>query len=253
MIAKTNLKPTPFSTGAGRDVLIGDHSSILPYGTFHRKSPNKISVSFVNPNWFGCKPWRTLLQKMLLNPLLIPNSKDPIFLHDKINLPSAQCDPKDNVLDNRWCATPDTCSTLQWPRAVILLYSKNYIISKTQSGSSKFTNALELENGCSTALIREKNSFYKAVLNQKLNLKSAAGHHSFCHSLLAHYLTFSDKLIPGYFTNTCLITHSVLLLCTVGPHWRWSDLVIFSKDFVNYQISVTAVIFHHVLQTHMEL
>lgn len=100
----------------------------------------------------------------VLNPLLIPNSKDSILLHNKINLPNVQSDTKDNVLDRLWCATPDTCSALYWPRAVILFYSKDDIISKTQSGSSKLTNALKLENGCSTALMMEKTLFYKAKL-----------------------------------------------------------------------------------------
>lgn len=64
-VCQAKSKAHSFSPGAGRDVLRGDHSNTLPYGTSHRKSPNKISFSLVNTNWFGGKPWRTLLQKML--------------------------------------------------------------------------------------------------------------------------------------------------------------------------------------------
>lgn len=60
-------------------------------------------------------------------------------------------------------------------------------------------NAKELENGRSTALIREK------TLYVKLNLKSALVIALSVNNLLAHYLIFSVKLILGYFVNTCIV------------------------------------------------
>lgn len=75
---------------------------------------------------------------------------------------------------------------------------------------------------------------------------------SYVTSTLPHILwQTNSRLFCKYLLS--LIIHSVLLLCRVGPHWRRSDSVIFSKDFVNNQISVTAGIFCHLLQTQVEI
>lgn len=49
--------PSPFYKGWHRY----GHRRSQQYRIFERKSPNKISVFLVNPNWFGCKTWRKLL------------------------------------------------------------------------------------------------------------------------------------------------------------------------------------------------
>lgn len=113
MFATINLKPIPFSTGPGRDVLIGDHSNILPCGTFHRKSPTKISVSLVNPNWFGCKLEEHYYKKCyVLNPLSIPNSKDSVQNLQILSFQENSLEAKDST------STTERHTELNWKNQI---------------------------------------------------------------------------------------------------------------------------------------